>query len=156
MQEEDFASMMEIYKDGIEAGNATFQNATPNWEDWNKDHLKNCRLVAKLENDIVGWAALTPVSGRCVFAGVAELSIYISLHHTGKKIGTKLLEALIKGSEQDNIWTLQSGIFPENAASLKIHQNTGFRIVGTREKMGKMNGVWRDVILLERRSETII
>jgi len=155
LQQEHFEAVKEIYALGIATGIATFQEEVPTWESWDESHLKKGRLVALDGDDIVGWAALTPVSGRCVYAGVAEVSIYIHPNHRGKGIGRALLKALIAESEKQNLWTLQAGIFPENAASLKIHQQCGFRQVGYREKIGQLNGVWQDTILLERRSQTI-
>jgi L-amino acid N-acyltransferase YncA len=151
----DWSQVAEIYRQGIESGNATFQQNVPGWEEWNLDHLKACRIIACMGSEIVGWAALTPVSGRCVYAGVAEVSVYVSNLHQGHRIGTSLLEKLIAESEEVGIWTLQAGIFPENKASIKIHEQLGFRCIGSREKIGKMNGVWRDTLLLERRSKRI-
>jgi len=146
----------EIYEHGIATGNATFQTEAPSWQEWDKNHLPTCRLVALDEDQTVtGWAALTPVSGRCVYAGVAEVSVYIHPDHQGKGIGKRLLEELIKQSEEHNLWTVQAGIFPENTASLKLHELLGFRKIGYREKIGKMKNVWRDTVLLERRSTKI-
>ena len=153
MTEDDWKSVSEIYKQGIDTGNATFQQEIPTYKDWDNGHLKSCRLVALKDNEIVGWAALTPVSGRCVYVGVAEVSVYVSDKNRGHKIGHKLLEKLIIESENEKLWTLQAGIFPENFASLKIHEQLGFRKIGHREKLGKMNGIWRDTVLLERRSK---
>jgi len=155
MTEKDWPSVAEIYKQGIETGNATFEREIPTWEKWNAEHLPNYRIVATIDDSVVAWAALTPVSGRCVYAGVAELSVYVSNKYQGLKIGTKILDRLISESEDGGIWTLQAGIFPENKASIKIHENLGFRIVGFREKIGKMDGIWRDTILLERRSKGV-
>lgn len=155
MTEKDWPSVAEIYRQGIETRNATFEKDVPTWEKWNAGHLPVCRIVATSDNSVVAWAALTPVSGRCVYAGVAEVSVYVSNSHKGLKIGTKILEKLISESEDGGIWTLQAGIFSENKASIKIHENLGFRIVGYREKIGKMDGVWRDTILLERRSKNM-
>lgn len=155
MISDDWTKVAEIYRQGIETGNATFQQEIPTWDDWNNGHIKSCRIVAVIDNEIVGWAALTAVSGRCVYAGVAEVSVYISNKYRGKKIGTKLLDKLITESENEKLWTLQAGIFPENIASLKIHEELGFRKIGHREKIGKMNGIWRDTVLLERRSKVI-
>jgi phosphinothricin acetyltransferase len=151
----DWNSVADIYRQGINSGNATFQQDIPTWDEWNAGHLQSCRIVAEKDGDIVGWAALTHVSGRCVYAGVAEVSVYVSNSFKGHKVGTKLLGKLITESETAGIWTLQAGIFPENKASLKIHSDQGFRMVGYREKIGKMGGVWRDTILLERRSKVV-
>jgi phosphinothricin acetyltransferase len=155
MKKDDWISVAEIYRQGIESGNATFQRDIPTWNEWNSGHINTCRIVASIENEIAGWAALTPVSGRCVYAGVAEVSVYVSNQFKGQKIGTRLLERLISESEKEGYWTLQASIFPENRASLKIHYNLGFRNVGFREKIGKMNDIWRDTILLERRSKKV-
>lgn len=144
-----------IYEQGIATGNATFQTTAPNWNEWDTSHLPHCRLVAIQGNIVAGWAALTPVSGRCVYAGVAEVSIYIANEFKGEGIGKKLLQQLITESELHKIWTLQAGIFPENESSIQLHKTCGFRIVGIREKLGVTNsGWWRDVVLLERRSKT--
>jgi len=118
--------------------------------------LKTCRFIDDHDGLMRGWAALTPVSSRCVYAGVAEVSVYVDPQFSGKGIGSNLLNKLVKASEQEGIWTLQAGIFPENIASLKIHEKAGFRILGIREKIGKQHGIWRDTVLLERRSQTII
>lgn len=155
MVPKDWESVAAIYKEGIDTGNATFQKEIPAWEEWDKGHLKNCRIIAELNNEIAGWAALSPVSGRCVYAGVAEVSVYVGNYFKGKKIGQKLLEKLIEESEAAGIWTLQAGIFPENTASLFIHEKLGFRHVGYREKIGKMDGKWRNTVLVERRSKII-
>ena len=144
-----------IYEQGIATGHATFQTSAPEWVEWDGAHLKHSRLVALENGQVIGWAALTPVSGRCVYAGVAEISVYIAPDHRGMKIGETLLKALITDSEQHGLWTLQAGIFPENAASIKIHENCGFRQLGIREKIGRHNGIWRDTVLLERRSKTV-
>lgn len=152
MTAEDWTSVAEIYRQGIETGNATFQQEIPNFEEWDAEHLKKCRIVCVVENELAGWAALTPVSERCAYAGVAEVSVYVADKFRGQNIGLQLLGQLIEESENENLWTLQSGIFPENTASLKIHDKLGFRKVGYRERIGKMNGKWRDTILLERRS----
>ena len=153
LRPEDWNTVAEIYRQGIETGNATFQTEVPTWDTWDSVHLKTCRIVANIEDEIIGWGALTPVSGRCVYAGVAEVSVYVATMYHGKKVGSMLLGELIGKSEKAGIWTLQSGIFPENFPSLKIHRNLGFRKVGVRKKIGKMNGKWRDTILLERRSK---
>jgi len=153
--EEHFPSVKKIYEEGIATGNATFQTNSPEWSEWDKGHLSHCRFVAIDDDEIAGWAALTPVSGRCVYAGVAEVSVYVGASHRGKGIGKLLLDRLIKESEAKNIWTLQAGIFPENTPSIKLHENHGFRQVGYREKIGQMKGVWRDTVLLERRSKIV-
>ena len=152
----DWEQVKSIYEKGIATGNATFQTTAPSWGEWDESHLKTCRFVDEHDGVIRGWAALTPVSSRCVYAGVAEVSVYVDPQCIGKGIGSNLLQELIKVSEQQGIWTLQAGIFPENKASLKIHENAGFRILGVREKIGKQHGIWRDTVFLERRSQTII
>lgn len=148
-------SVKTIYEFGLATGNASFQTSTPSWEEWDATHLKHSRIVSVQNNEVAGWAALTPVSGRCVYAGVAEVSVYVDPAHSGRGFGKRLLEALIMESEINCLWTLQAGIFPENIASLHIHKNTGFRQVGIRERIGQMNGIWRDTVLLERRSKTV-
>jgi L-amino acid N-acyltransferase YncA len=155
MTADDWAAVRRIYEEGIATGHATFQTSAPSWEEWNADHLSACRLVAEDDGRIVGWAALTKVSGRCVYAGVAEISVYVSSSARGRGVGRELLAELVRESEQNGLWTLQAGIFPENAASVAIHERCGFRIVGRRQRLGKMNGAWRDVLLLERRSATV-
>ena len=152
LKEKDWESVAKIYKEGIDTGNATFEQQVPTWNVWDKAHLQTCRFVAEVESEIAGWAALTAVSGRCVYSGVAEVSVYIAEKFRGKKIGKQLLESLINESENEGLWTLQAGIFPENIASIKIHEGLGFRKVGYRERIGKMNNVWRNTVLLERRS----
>jgi len=144
-----------IYEEGIATGNATFQTSAPNWQQWDDAHVKNCRLVATENNKVLCRAALTPVSGRCVNAGVAEVSVYIAANTKGKNIGSLLLQELIHQSEQNGIWTLQSGISPENKASISLHKKNGFRIIGYRQRIGKMANTWRDNISLERRSNKI-
>jgi len=148
---EDWPAVSSIYQDGIATRLATFETATPTWSDWDKSHLPLARLVAASEF-VIGWAALTLVSSRSVYAGVAETSVYVNADWRGKGVGHALLDALITETENHDIWTLQASIFPENEASLKLHQRAGFRIVGTRERIAQLNGVWRDTVLLERRS----
>jgi phosphinothricin acetyltransferase len=142
-----------IYLQGIATGQATFQTEAPSWEEWDRAHLTTCRFVGMEKDTVCGWVALSPVSSRCVYAGVAEVSVYIAEEAWGRGIGEKLLTHLISESENLGLWTLQAGIFPENAASMRLHQKLGFRIVGLRERLGKHYGVWRDVYLLERRSQ---
>jgi len=152
MRPEDWGAVRAIYLEGIASGNATFEQSAPDWPDWNQGHLKCCRLVARLGSEIVGWTALSPVSRRQVYAGVAEFSIYVAGRARRRGIGSALLQALIDAADREGIWMLQSGIFPENTASLELCRRFGFRVVGTRERIGWMNGRWRDVVLLERRS----
>jgi phosphinothricin acetyltransferase len=156
MKKEDWEEVSKIYLEGINTKKATFQTQVPAWEDWDSSHLKSCRLVARLGNKVLGWAALSPTSSRCVYAGVAEVSIYIGEEYRGKDIGTSLLNNLVKLSEKNGFWTLQSGIIKENSASIALHKKCGFREVGVREKLGKMcNKKWYDVVLMERRSYTV-
>jgi len=145
-------AVREIYEEGIATGNATFQTSAPSREEWDTAHTAKPRLVAVDNNEVLGWAAITPVSGRCVYAGVGEVSVYVSTAARGKGIGKQLLLALIEETEKENFWTLQAGIFPENISSLSIHKSCGFSVIGTRERIGQMNGVWRDTVLLEKRS----
>jgi L-amino acid N-acyltransferase YncA len=152
MRAEDWPAVRAIYEEGIATGDATFETEVPAWEEWDAAHLREHRLVATVDEEIVGWAAVVPVSDRCVYGGVAEHSVYVSASARGRGVGRQLLEALITSTEDAGIWTLQSGIFPENTASLRLHQACGFRVVGTRERIGHHHGRWRDVILLERRS----
>jgi len=153
MQPGDWDAVRTIYLEGIATGNSTFERTAPDWQAWDQGHLPSCRLVARLESKILGWAALSPVSRRRVYAGVAEASIYVAEGARGRGVGAALLKALIEGSEREGIWTLQAGIFPENTASLELCTRFGFRVVGTRERIGCMAGNWRDVLLLERRSQ---
>ena len=155
LKENDYPFVKEIYEQGIATKNATFETTAPDWEEWNKKYMNVCRFVAVQNSVVVGWAALTAVSGRCVYAGVCEVSVYIHNDQKGKGIGKQLLEKLITSSEANEIWTLQAGIFPENSTSIKIHLDLGFREVGRREKIGRMDGVWRDTVLLERRSKVV-
>lgn len=155
MREGDWPAVRAIYEEGIATGQATFETEAPSWETWNADHLVTGRLVARNRGQVVGWAALSPVSGRCVYAGVAEVSVYVAEKARGQGIGTALLQALIIDSEEASIWTLEAGIFPENRASLALHKACGFRQVGYRERLGQLNGLWRNVILMERRSPQI-
>jgi L-amino acid N-acyltransferase YncA len=144
-----------IYEAGIATGNATFETKAPEWEQWDAAHLTAARLVAVEGDAVLGWAALTPVSGRCVYAGVAEVSVYVAAEARGKGVGGQLLQALVAASEAEGLWTLQAGIFPENEASIRLHEANGFRVLGTRERIGKMHGVWRSTVLLERRSQVV-
>lgn len=151
----DWDPVRRIYEEGIGTGDATFETESPCWESWDANHLESCRLVAEREGRVVGWAALAPVSGRCVYGGVAEVSVYVGGDARGGGIGLRLLTALVESSERAGLWTLQAGIFPENVASLRIHERAGFRRVGRRERLGRLGGRWRDVVLLERRSPLV-
>ena len=156
MRPDDWPAVSAIYEEGIATGNATFQPAAPAWDEWDRNHRTDCRLVAADESGAtVGWAALTPVSGRCVYAGVAEVSVYVAAVARDNGVGRKLLRSLVEASEAAGVWTLQAGIFPENAASMAVHHGCGFRTIGRRERIGKMNDHWRDVLLLERRSTIV-
>jgi len=155
MQASDWKGVRAIYLEGVATGNATFETEAPSWEEWDGRHLRGCRLVAKHNGQVVGWAALTPVSSRCVYAGVAEVSIYVAKAAQRQGIGRALLKELVKESERAGLWTLQSGIFPENEVSIALHRSCEFREVGRRERIGRLNGAWRDVVLMERRSKVV-
>jgi L-amino acid N-acyltransferase YncA len=152
MKPGDWDRVRAIYLEGIETGNATFETDAPSWEAWSDSHLHFARLVARSGQSVLGWAALSRVSNRPVYSGVAEVSLYVAASARGQGIGRMLLLRLIEESEQNGIWTLQAGIFPENSSSIAVHKRCGFREIGRREGPGKLHGVWRDVILLERRS----
>ncbi|HQW11727.1 MAG TPA: N-acetyltransferase family protein [Saprospiraceae bacterium] len=151
----DWERVREIYRHGIETGNATFQTEVPTWNDWDTNHFQKCRIIAELTDHIVGWAALSPISSRAVYSGVAEVSVYVAPEYGGRHFGIYLLEKLLSESEKAGFWTLQASIFQENKASLAIHEKLEFRLVGYREKIGQMDGRWRDTLLLERRSKLI-
>jgi L-amino acid N-acyltransferase YncA len=155
LQPSDWEDLREIYHEGIATRNATFETEVPTWDKWDRSHLSLGRLAARRENVLLGWAALSPVSDRCCYAGVAEASVYVGSRHRNHGIGTVLLRALIEVSEKNRIWTLQAGIFPENVTSLGLVKKCGFREVGRRERLGKLDGEWRDVLLLERRSPVV-
>lgn len=148
----DWPHVAAIYAAGIATRNATFETEVPSYEDWDAGHLADHRFVAADGEQVVGWAALTSYSDRCCYAGVADLSVYVDPAAQGRGVGRALLEQLVASAEGAGIWTLQAGIFPENEASLALHRRCGFRLVGTRERIGQLDGVWRDVLLLERRS----
>jgi L-amino acid N-acyltransferase YncA len=152
LTEHHWPAVRAIFEDGIATGDATFDTAAPTWAAWDGDHLPGHRLVATAGGQVVGWAALAPVSGRCAYAGVAEDSVYVAATATGRGVGRALLDRLVAGAEAAGIWTVQAGIFPENQASLALHRRCGFRTVGVRERLGKLGDRWRDVVLLERRS----
>ncbi|WP_210486308.1 GNAT family N-acetyltransferase [Rufibacter aurantiacus] len=153
---EHYPQVKAIYEQGIATGNATFQTSAPTWETWDAVHLPHSRLVAITDSGkVAGWAALSPVSGRCVYGGVAEVSVYLHEDFRGQGLGARLLSQLIQESEANGMWTLQAGIFRENEASIGLHQKCGFRTVGMRERIGQLDGQWRDTVLLERRSSTV-
>ncbi len=152
MREDDWPGVLAVCVDGIATGSATFETEPPTFERWWAAHLPAHRLVAVLDAVVVGWAALSPVSDRCAYAGVAEVSVYVAGHARGRHVGSGLLEALIAGADAAGIWTIQAGVFPENVSSVKLHLRCGFRVVGTRERLGQLHGRWRDVLLLERRA----
>ena len=155
LEPDDWPAAAEIYWDGMRDGLATFETEAPAWEAWDAAHLPNHRLVADLMGDVVGWAALSRASARGCYAGVVEDSVYLAPHARGRGIGRTLLERLIAGARGAGIWTIQTSVFPENRASLALHEKCGFRVVGTRERIAKRDGVWRDTVFLERRSEVI-
>ena len=155
LRPEDWPAVQAIYQAGIDSGNATFETTVPAWEAWDADHLPDHRLVAREGDRILGWTALAPVSDRCAYSGVAEDSIYVAPEAQGRGVGRQLLSAVIATAEHAGIWTVQTGIFPENQASVRLHQACGFRVVGVRERLGRLDGRWRDGLLLERRSPLI-
>ena len=154
MNASDWEAVQTIYQEGIATGNAIFETAVPAWEKWHANHL-NIRLVARQNGQVVGWAALSPVSSRCVYEGVAEVSVYIAASARGQGIGKALLQSLVNASEANNFWTLQASLFPENEASLALHLGCGFRVVGRRQRIAQLHGIWRDTLFLERRSPVI-
>jgi len=155
MTADDWDRVATIFEEGLATGNATFETDVPTYEAWDRSHVAACRLVGELDGAVVGWAALSPVSDRCVYGGVAEISVYVSASARGRGVGTRLLEALVEASEAAGYWTLQAGILVENVASVRVHEKCGFRVIGVRERLGKLAGRWRDVLLLERRSRSV-
>jgi phosphinothricin acetyltransferase len=156
MKAGDWEQVRAIYLEGIATGVATFETSAPSWEKWDAGHLRKPRLVARDEaGAILGWAALSSVSDRCVYGGVAEVSVYVGEGGRGRGVGRALLGTLVEASEREGIWTLQAGVFPENTASIRLHMRCGFREVGRRERIGQLNGSWRDTLLLERRSQKV-
>jgi L-amino acid N-acyltransferase YncA len=155
MLQNDGERVLEIYRMGLDTRNATFETKVPTWQEWNSKHLLHSRFVADEDGVVTGWAALSPFSSRDVYQGVAELSVYVAIGYRGRKIGSGLMEQIIISSEHNGIWTLFSSVFPENEATLKLHYKYGFREIGRRERIAKLDGVWRDTILLERRSSVI-
>jgi L-amino acid N-acyltransferase YncA len=155
MRTDDWPAVRSIYAEGMATGNATFETEIPEWSRWDRSHLQDCRLVAQYSQQIVGWAALSPASSRRVYSGVAEVSVYVAAETRGHGVGKRLLESLVEHSERCGMWTLQAGVFQENVTSIALHKSCGFREVGLRKKLGQRGGVWRDVLLLERRSSSV-
>jgi phosphinothricin acetyltransferase len=153
MQAADWPAVSAIFKEGIATRNATFETELPSWEGWDEAHLPEHRLVAELDGEVVGWVALSPVSERCCYSGVVEDSVYVAESARGRGVAAALLQALVERTEAAGIWTIQTGIFPENETSVRLHERCGFRVVGVRERLGQLDGKWRDVVLMERRSE---
>jgi L-amino acid N-acyltransferase YncA len=155
LRPEQWPEVARIYADGIATGDATFETEVPDWERWDAGHLPDHRFVALRGRTAVGWVAVSPVSDRCAYGGVVENSVYVAPEARGAGVGRLLLERLIGSTEAAGIWTIQTGIFPENAASVRLHERVGFEVVGRRKRLGKLHGVWRDVLLLERRSAVV-
>lgn len=155
MQAPDWPEVESIYREGIATRNATFETESPGWEKWDTGHHPHSRLVARDEQKVLGWAALSPVSMRKVYAGVAEVSVYVADDARGRGVGKALMAALIEAAEKNGIWTLQGSIFPENVASIGLHEAFGFRHVGRRERIAQLDGKWRDTVILERRSQKV-
>ncbi|WP_459481233.1 N-acetyltransferase family protein [Clostridium saccharoperbutylacetonicum] len=156
MKNSDWDEVSQIYLEGINTGIATFQNSVPTFEAWDNGHIESCRLVAKSDGKVLGFITLSATSSRCVYSGVAEVSIYVGENYRGLGIGHALMIDMIKLSEENNFWTLQSGIIKENVASIELHKSCGFREIGIREKIAKMdNGIWHDTLLMERRSKLV-
>jgi L-amino acid N-acyltransferase YncA len=151
MTPEDYPAVAAIFAEGIATGLATFETGVPAWEAWDARHLPDHRLVAELDGDVAGWCAVVPYSSRAVYRGVGEESVYVAERVRGRGVGRALLEALVASALEGGLWTLQAGIFPDNEASLELHRRLGFREVGVRERLGRLDGVWRDVVLLELR-----
>ncbi len=155
IEKKDWEKISKIYQQGIDTGLATFETSVPDWDHWDKAHLDTCRVLVEDSGEVLGWAALSPVSDRCVYGGVGEVSVYVSDNAKGKGIGLKLLNRLIVLSEEEGLWSLQSGIFSDNTPSIRLHEKAGFRKIGIREKIGQLNGEWKDNLLMERRSKVV-
>ena len=155
MQVGDWPQVARIYSEGMATGYATFEQELPDYSTWDSAHMKACRIVAESDGKIMGWVALSPVSSRCVYGGVGEISVYVARDAQGQGIGKKLMKELIAASEEAGLWSLQAGIFPENTASIKLHEQSGFRYIGKRERIGQINGTWKDNLLFERRSNRV-
>jgi len=155
LRAEHWPGVASVYAEGIATGNATFETEVPGWEAWDSSHLANHRFVAVLDGEVVGWVAVGAVSGRCVYRGVVENSVYVAEAARGRGVGRRLLEELIASTEEDGIWTIQAGMFPENVHSIRLHESLGFEVVGVHKRLGKLDGEWRDVLLMERRSPVV-
>ena len=155
LRSEDWPEVARIFEEGIRTGNATFETEVPSWEDWDAAHLSEHRFVAERDGRVIGWATLLSVSARACYAGVAEVSLYVAQDARSEGVGSALLAAAVESSERGGIWTLQTSVFPENEPSLRLLRRFGFREIGTRERIGRLHGIWRDVVLVERRSEVI-
>ena len=155
LRPEHWPEVARIYGEGIATGNATFETEVPAWGRWDSAHLPEHRFAAIRTGEVVGWAAVVPVSDRCVYGGVVEVSVYVATTSRGQGVGKLLLRELIPSTEAAGIWTIQAGIFPENTASARLHEQCGFELVGRRKRLGMLHGAWRDVLLLERRSEVV-
>ena len=155
LRPEHWPGVVRVFEDGIATKNATFETEAPTWDAWHSSHLPGHRFVALRGGEVVGWAAVSPVSDRCCYGGVVENSVYVAEAARGEGVGQRLLEALIASTEAAGIWTIEAGMFPENEGSVRLHERVGFEVVGRRKRLGKLDGVWRDVLLLERRSESV-
>jgi L-amino acid N-acyltransferase YncA len=155
MEDSDSVLVLEIYRMGIETKNSTFEINVPSWQEWKVNHLDHSRFVAEIEGVVAGWVALSPVSKRDAYKGVAEISVYVHRAARGMGLGTLLMKKVIDSSEDNGIWTLSAVVFPENKASVLLHRKHGFRVIGTREKISLIDGIWRDTVLLERRSKKL-
>lgn len=155
MRPQHWERVRQIYLEGLETGQASFETEAPNWDRWNESHHPHCRLVVCDKGLVVAWAALSPVSKRVCYAGVAEISLYVAASHRGRGIGRKLLRALVEASEDNGIWSLNGSTFPENTDSIQVQLACGFRIVGRRERIARHYGVWRDTVITERRSTKV-
>ena len=155
MQQADGPTVIDIYAFGLNTRNATFETNALSWKDWDKKHLRHSRFVYEHQEVVKGWTALTPVSTREVYKGVAEVSVYVAENYLGRGIGSQLMQKVIIASEANGIWTLYSSLFPENTASVKLHQKHGFRKIGIRERIARLDGIWRDTLIMERRSTIV-
>ena len=155
MRQDDANDVLDIYGYGLSTRNATFETSVPSWQEWDAKHLNCCRLVFEEGGRVVGWVALAPMSSRACYQGVAEVSVYVAQAYAGRGIGSKLLASAIEESERNGIWTLYVSVFPENLATIRLHERHGFTTLGTRRKIAKLDGRWRDTLILERRSKVV-